>query len=549
MPSKLKNVLAFAKLGISILPLAPERLEPAVGWGAKAAVTDPKTLRAFYKKHAEYNYGLVMEGGTFAIRANDKRARLRLQTLSGGSLPKTVTFRSGPFRFYVLRSGDMQVSSSEGQLGKGLDVLGEGSCVLGPGSRMSSGAECCFAEGRALGDVQIATSPEWLSNMIGVASAPARSNPYQPGTQVVVSLPITAIFVDPKHHVDPEDVDLVDGSIGVLGLRTPITVTPRENNGSPETSAAFDVVAGNSRLAAMKKRGCDRIDAFVVECDKIDARLWGIAEDIDRRVPSVLEVAEKSAEFDRLLQLKLEQVVQVAPPGGEQPHDKGIRKAAKRLGISREKMRRRRLVSGLSEEARAEAKDLGLHKNQAALLEAAKEGTPAAQTAKVREVAARKRAPRHRQTAGVEKPRSEDLSPNADRRPTELIHAADRAELSSIKAELREKTSAIASLQAEVTAKADLVRKLEAELAGARCTASLATTVAPPKIPKDVGDDIPAFLDRRPFTADDQRAFDAINVAWSSCMETLWDNASAVVRERFISEVLRTNTSLRLSAG
>ena len=219
MPSKLKNVLAFAKLGISILPLAPERLEPAVGWGAKAAVTDPKTLRAFYKKHAEYNYGLVMEGGTFAIRANDKRARLRLQTLSGGSLPKTVTFRSGPFRFYVLRSGDMQVSSSEGQLGKGLDVLGEGSCVLGPGSRMSSGAECCFAEGRALGDVQIATSPEWLSNMIGVASAPARSNPYQPGTQVVVSLPITAIFVDPKHHVDPEDVDLVDGSIGVLGLR------------------------------------------------------------------------------------------------------------------------------------------------------------------------------------------------------------------------------------------------------------------------------------------------------------------------------------------
>ena len=225
---------------------------------------------------------------------------------------------------------------------------------------------------------------------------------------------------------------------------------------------------------------------------------------------------------------------------GRQPSDWAL--VAKRCGAGE-------LVSGLSEEARAEAKDLGLHKNQAALLEAAKEGTPAAQTAKVREVAARKRAPRHRQTAGVEKPRSEDLSPNADRRPTELIHAADRAELSSIKAELREKTSAIASLQAEVTAKADLVRKLEAELAGARCTASLATTVAPPKIPKDVGDDIPAFLDRRPFTADDQRAFDAINVAWSSCMETLWDNASAVVRERFISEVLRTNTSLRLSAG
>ena len=458
-------------------------------------------------------------------------------------MPKTVTFRSGPFRFYVFRSDGMQVSSSEGQLGKGLDVLGEGSYLLGPGSRMSPGAECRFAEGRALGDVEIATSPEWLSNMIGVASAPARSNPYPAGSQAVVSLLISAIFVDPKHPVDPEDVDLVDGSIGVLGLRTPITAMPRKSSSNPETSAAFDVVAGRSRLAAMKKRGCDRIDAFVVECDKIDAKLWGIAEDIDRRVPSVLEVAEKSAEFDRLLEEKLEQVVQGAPPGGQQPHDKGIRRAAKRLGISREKMRRRRLVSGLSEEARAEAKDLGLHKNQSALLEAAKEGTPAAQTAKVREIAARKRAPRHRQTAGVGKPRSEDFSPKADRRPTKLMRAADRAELSSLKAQLKGKTGAIASLQAEVTAKADLVKKLEAELAGAHCTASLATTVAPPKVPQGVGDDIPAFLDRRPLTADDQRAFDAINAAWISHLQTLWDNASAVVRERFQAVLRLTNCS------
>lgn len=93
-----------------------------------------------------------------------------------------------------------------------------------------------------------------------------------------------------------------------------------------------------------------------------------------------------------------------------------------------------------------------------------------------------------------------------------------------------------------MTAKADLVKKLEAEIAGAHCTASLATTVAPPKVPQGVDDEIPAFLDRRPLTADDQRAFDAINAAWISHLQTLWNNASAVVRERFQAVLRLTNS-------
>ena len=93
--------------------------------------------------------------------------------------------------------------------------------VPGPGKHSYlQGLSGASPKRRALDEVEIAESPEWLSNMIGVASAPARSEPYQPGTQLVVSLPISAIFVDPKHLLDPEDVDLLDGSIGVLGLRT-----------------------------------------------------------------------------------------------------------------------------------------------------------------------------------------------------------------------------------------------------------------------------------------------------------------------------------------
>jgi hypothetical protein len=63
---------------------------------------------------------------------------------------------------------------------------------------------------------------------------------------------------------------------------------------------------------------------------------------------------------------------------------------------------------------------------------------------------------------------------------------------------------------------------------------------SPPTAP--VGnEDIPAFLDRRPFSPDNQRAFDDLTAAW--------DNASEVVRERFIAKVLRPNTSSRSAAN
>jgi Bifunctional DNA primase/polymerase, N-terminal len=81
MSSKLKTLLAFAKRGVGILPLTPEDSAPAVARGAKTAITDPKTLRTFYKKRPKYNYGLALGDGIFAIRVKDNRAKLRLREL------------------------------------------------------------------------------------------------------------------------------------------------------------------------------------------------------------------------------------------------------------------------------------------------------------------------------------------------------------------------------------------------------------------------------------------------------------------------------------
>jgi hypothetical protein len=72
---------------------------------------------------------------------------------------------------------------------------------------------------------------------------------------------------------------------------------------------------------------------------------------------------------------------------------------------------------------------------------------------------------------------------------------------------------------------------------------AVATTakVASPSAPPLSDEDIPAFLDRRPLSAEDQRLFDVIMAALNS--------ASAVVRERVRAELVRANTSSRADAG
>ena len=65
--------------------------------------------------------------------------------------------------------------------------------------------------------------------------------------------------------------------------------------------------------------------------------------------------------------------------------------------------------------------------------------------------------------------------------------------------------------------------------------APAAEPLAPPP-----SDDIPAFLDRRPLSAEDQRAYDAIMAALNS--------ASTVVRERVRAELIRESTSSRSPA-
>ena len=81
-----------------------------------------------------------------------------------------------------------------------------------------------------------------------------------------------------------------------------------------------------------------------------------------------------------------------AHPGGRQPNDKGISKAAKALGTSRDDVRRSNKIAAISSDAKEAAFEAGLADNEAALLKIANERRPETQIGKVRELAKPKRA-------------------------------------------------------------------------------------------------------------------------------------------------------------
>ena len=92
--------------------------------------------------------------------------------------------------------------------------------------------------------------------------------------------------------------------------------------------------------------------------------------------------------------LATKRAAQDAHPGGRQPHDKGLSKAAKAIGTTRDNVRRSKAIANLPSAVKEAARDAGLVDNETALLKVAKEKTQEDQVRKVRELAKRTQAPK-----------------------------------------------------------------------------------------------------------------------------------------------------------
>jgi ParB family chromosome partitioning protein len=209
----------------------------------------------------------------------------------------------------------------------------------------------------------------------------------------------TVLIGNGRRACNPEQVRMIADSIAQVGLINPITVTIAQTPadvGASEVGATVNLVAGLHRLEAHKLLGRTHIDAIVVAGGRIDDRLREIAENLWRVELTVLERSELVEEWTQLIRKK---AGQVAHPGGLQPNDQGISRAANELGLTREDVRRSKVVAGISPEAKAAAKAGHLNDNQKFLLDIAKQPTPEAQVEKVRETVARKQTARHGRNA------------------------------------------------------------------------------------------------------------------------------------------------------
>jgi hypothetical protein len=324
---------------------------------------------------------------------------------------------------------------------------------------------------------------------------------------VLYELSVDAIkVIGPRRPIDEKKLAALKASIKLIGQQTPITVRMQKNK--------FVLVTGWYRLTAVKQLGKATISCFCSQIDdEMHLYLSQRAENVYRAEPRVLERAEY---IDEMRQAILQEGGQVAPPGGRQPRDAGIKKAAKALGFTKEDVRRCKAIAGISAEAKAEARKFGLDDNQHALLEIAK--LPAnAQCAAVKAIVDGQLAARARLAS----------------RAVTAVSEKAAAKIQAIEADIAKKKEAIESLKEELSDDRDRLDKVQGDLVAAYANSVL---IRGPSVQPADDEDIQAVLDE-PFSPEDEARFAAVVEAWNKARELKAElaNASPKVLERYIA--------------
>jgi ParB-like chromosome segregation protein Spo0J len=226
-------------------------------------------------------------------------------------------------------------------------------------------------------------------------------------------------FVRPAKHVflPIDEIDLSDTirphnaavvaeiaqSIRTIGLQTPLTCIVRDEK--------HILVAGRNRLEALRSIGAEQAPVRIVDFDDTEAQLWRLSENLHRAELTKLEYDRQVVRYAELLKVKqageaaapispqqecqpeADKLRQVGAVSGGRGNAGGYRETARDLNIPEQTVRRAYQTASLSPEAQEAAIETGLDDNRTALLEAAKERTPAAQIATILRLAEQKTAP------------------------------------------------------------------------------------------------------------------------------------------------------------
>lgn len=101
----------------------------------------------------------------------------------------------------------------------------------------------------------------------------------------IQKIPIDQIDILNPRERNAKTFREIVASIKELGLKKPITVTPRKNG-------RYGLVCGQGRLEAVQSLGQPTIPAFVVDASDEEAYIMSLVENIARRNPSHAEILE-----------------------------------------------------------------------------------------------------------------------------------------------------------------------------------------------------------------------------------------------------------------
>ncbi len=307
--------------------------------------------------------------------------------------------------------------------------------------------------------------------------------------------------VGPRRRIDEKKLAALKASITLIGLQTPITVKKHKGK--------FILVAGWYRLTAVKQLGAATIACFChydYQVSEIDTYLWQRAENVNRAGPRVLERAEDIDEMRRAI---LQQGGQVAPPGGRQPNNAGIKRAAKVLGFTRDEVRRSmRIAEMISPEAKADD-------NEDALLQIAK-------------------LPANAQCAALNAIVDGQLAARARLASRAVAVASDKAaaKIQAIEDKIAKKKETLQALKAELGDERDRLDGVHDELVAAYVNNALITGAAAQPADNDV-----VTVRVGSLSPEDEARFAAVVEAWNKARELKAElaNASPMVLERYIA--------------
>jgi ParB-like chromosome segregation protein Spo0J len=215
--------------------------------------------------------------------------------------------------------------------------------------------------------------------------------------------------IDISHAIRPYNASVVAElahSIRAIGLQTPLTCIVRDGQ--------HVLVSGRNRLEAMRTIGAEEAPVRIVDFSDIEAQLWRFSENLHRAELTKLEYDKQVVQYAELLKIKQageatapprraneipaggisrqvdEKLKTESNPKGAGRSEGGNSAVARALNVPEATVRRAYQTASLSPEAQEAAVETGLDDNRSALLEAAKERMPEAQTAIIRRLAERK---------------------------------------------------------------------------------------------------------------------------------------------------------------